>query len=102
LLVLVTDGRHTAGEDPKPIAVEFARRAIRSVVVDCERGPVKLGMAGRLAAGLGGELITLDDLRAESLAGMVRSRIAPITNVTSVIKGTEGTRAHGTPGRRIA
>ncbi len=84
LLVLVTDGRHTAGEDPKRIAAEFARRGIRSVVVDCERGPVKLGMAGRLAAGLGGELVTLDELRAESLAGMVRAQV------------------HETPGRRIA
>jgi magnesium chelatase subunit D len=74
LLVLVTDGRHTAGEDPKRIAAEFARRGIRSVVVDCERGPVKLGMAGRLAAGLGAELVTLDELRAESLAGMVRTQ----------------------------
>nr|WP_269329532.1 putative cobaltochelatase [Kineosporia babensis] len=75
LLVLVTDGRHTAGEDPTPIAAEFARRGIRSVVVDCERGIVRLGMAGKLAAGLGGELITLDDLRAESLAGMVRDQV---------------------------
>ncbi|WP_352396545.1 magnesium chelatase subunit D family protein [Kineosporia sp. NBRC 101677] len=76
LLVIVTDGRHTAGEDPTPIAAEFARRGIRSVVVDCERGPVRLGMAGKLAAGLGGELITLDDLRAESLAGLVRHQVA--------------------------
>ena len=84
LLALVTDGRHTAGEDPQRIAAEFARRGIRSVVVDCERGPVKLGMAGRLAAGLGGELITLDELRAESLAGMVRAQV------------------HEAPARRIA
>ncbi|MBT0769356.1 magnesium chelatase subunit D family protein [Kineosporia sp. J2-2] len=79
LLVLVTDGRHTAGEDPTRIAAEFARRGVRSVVVDCERGPVRLGMAGKLAAGLGGELITLDDLRAESLAGMVRGQVSQIS-----------------------
>ncbi|GAA3592737.1 magnesium chelatase subunit D family protein [Kineosporia mesophila] len=79
LLVLVTDGRHTSGEDPARIAVEFARQGVRSVVVDCERGPVKLGLAGKLAAGLGGELVTLDDLRAESLAGMVRSQVSDRT-----------------------
>ncbi|WP_370882565.1 magnesium chelatase subunit D family protein [Kineosporia succinea] len=75
LLVLVTDGRHTAGEDPTRIAAEFARKGVRSVVVDCERGPVKLHMAAKLAAGLGGELISLDELRAESLAGMVREQV---------------------------
>lgn len=75
LLVLVTDGRHTAGDDPAPIATEFARQGIRSVVVDCERGPVRLGMAGRLATVLGGDLVTLDALRAESLAGMVRAQV---------------------------
>jgi len=76
LLVLVTDGRHTAGQDPAPIAAEFARLGIRSVVVDCERGPVRLGMAGRLAVGLGAELVTLDALRADALAGMVRDQVS--------------------------
>jgi magnesium chelatase subunit D len=72
LLVVVTDGRHTFGVDPVGIATELARTGVRSVVIDCERGPVRLGLAGRLAAYLAGELVTLDDLRAETLAGLIR------------------------------
>jgi magnesium chelatase subunit D len=33
-----------------------------SVVVDCESGPVRLGLAARLAAGLGGHLVGLDSM----------------------------------------
>ena len=72
LLIVVTDGRHTSGADPARIAAELARTGVRSVVVDCERGPVRLGLAGRLAGYLAGDLVTLDDLRAETLAGLVR------------------------------
>ncbi|HST82055.1 MAG TPA: magnesium chelatase subunit D family protein [Kineosporiaceae bacterium] len=72
LLIVVTDGRHTAGDDPARIAAELARSGVRSIVVDCERGPVRLGLAGRLATYLNGDLVTLDDLRAESLANLVR------------------------------
>jgi magnesium chelatase subunit D len=77
LLIVVTDGRHTSGGDPARIAAELARTGVRSVVVDCERGPVKLGMAGRLAGYLNGELVTLDDLRADTLAGLVRENTSP-------------------------
>ncbi|MFC5800662.1 putative cobaltochelatase [Streptomyces formicae] len=78
LLVVVTDGRATGG-GPDPVAL--AGRAARlhaadgtaSVVVDCETGPVRLGLAGRLAAELGGAAITLDELRADSIAGLVRN-----------------------------
>jgi magnesium chelatase subunit D len=72
LLIVVTDGRHTCGVDPAGVATELARTGVRSVVVDCESGPVRLRLAGRLAGYLNGELVTLDDLRAETLAGLVR------------------------------
>lgn len=45
---------------------------IASVVVDCESGPVRLGLAGSLARDLGGSAVTLDELRAEAIAGLVK------------------------------
>ncbi|MET7945074.1 putative cobaltochelatase [Streptomyces sp. NPDC005302] len=76
LVVLVTDGRATGG--PEPVATAgraarlFAADGVASVVVDCESGPVRLGLAGQLAGELGGTAVTLDALRADSLAGLVR------------------------------
>jgi magnesium chelatase subunit D len=72
LLVVVTDGRHTVGPDPAPAAAGLASRGIASVVVDCESGPVRLGMAGRLGVALGGLTVPLTALSADGLAGMVR------------------------------
>ncbi len=43
------------------------------MVVDCESGPVRLGLAGVLATDLGGPAVTLDGLRADSLAGLVKN-----------------------------
>ncbi|OAH13248.1 putative cobaltochelatase [Streptomyces jeddahensis] len=76
LLVVVTDGRATGGPQP----VELARRAARlhaaegtaSVVVDCESGPVRLGLAAQLAGDLGGTAVALDELRADAIAGLVK------------------------------
>ncbi|WP_406348813.1 putative cobaltochelatase [Streptomyces sp. NBC_00144] len=76
LLVVVTDGRATGGPDPVALAARAARlheaEGIASVVVDCETGPVRLGLAGELAQRLGGTAVTLDELRAESIAGLVK------------------------------
>ena len=72
LLVVVTDGRHTRGPDPALAAERLAARRIASVVIDCEAGPVRLGLAGRLARALGGETIPLAGLAADGLAGVVR------------------------------
>ncbi|WP_327587257.1 putative cobaltochelatase [Nonomuraea sp. NBC_00507] len=60
LLVLVTDGRATAGGDVDRAADLL--RGTASVVVDCEGGPVRLGLAVRLAARLGAALLPLDSL----------------------------------------
>lgn len=74
LLVLVTDGRATCG------TVEDSRRAagalagVTAVVVDCEGGHVRLGLAGELARRMGAERVRLDDLTG--LAGVVRERRA--------------------------
>ncbi|GHJ95682.1 hypothetical protein SNE510_52010 [Streptomyces sp. NE5-10] len=77
LLVVVTDGRATGGgPDPVGLAARAARLhaadGTASVVLDCEAGPVRLGLAGDLARDLGGTAVTLDELRADAIAGLVR------------------------------
>ncbi|MBL1086383.1 putative cobaltochelatase [Streptomyces actinomycinicus] len=76
LVVVVTDGRATGGPEPVALAGRaarlFAAERTASVVVDCESGPVRLGLAGQLAVELGGTGVTLDELRADSIAGLVR------------------------------
>ncbi|MET8813459.1 putative cobaltochelatase [Streptomyces sp. NPDC004549] len=76
LVVVVTDGRATGGPEPVALAGRaarlFAAEGTASVVVDCESGPVRLGLAGRLAGELGGTAVTLDELRADFIAGLVR------------------------------
>ncbi|MCG8970960.1 putative cobaltochelatase [Streptomyces sp. CL12-4] len=69
-------GRATGGTEPVALASRaarlFAAEGTASVVVDCETGPVRLGLAGRLADELGGTAVTLDELRADSIAGLVK------------------------------
>ncbi|ORT57529.1 putative cobaltochelatase [Streptomyces sp. CB03238] len=76
LLVVVTDGRATGGPEPLALAARaaglHAAEGTASVVVDCETGPVRLGLAAELARNLGGTAVTLDELRADSIAGLVR------------------------------
>ncbi|MGC4905855.1 putative cobaltochelatase [Streptomyces cyaneofuscatus] len=76
LLVVVTDGRATGGPEPVALAERAARlhqaEGTASVVVDCESGYVRLGLAGELAQELGGTAVTLDELRADSIAGLVK------------------------------
>ncbi|MFF9690962.1 putative cobaltochelatase [Streptomyces sp. NPDC014623] len=76
LLVVVTDGRATGGVDPVALAARAGRlhasEGTASVVVDCESGFVRLGLAAQLARDLGGGAVTLDELRADSIAGLVK------------------------------
>jgi magnesium chelatase subunit D len=80
LLIVVTDGRATAsgaGGEPVADALRAAGRlaadGVAAVTVDCEHGPVRLGLAGRLAAALGGPCLTLAELSADQVAGVVRA-----------------------------
>jgi magnesium chelatase subunit D len=81
LLVLVTDGRATVaarpGGDPLADALRaaglLAADGVAAVVVDCESGPVRLGLADRVAAALGGTGVRLADLSADAVAGVVRA-----------------------------
>ncbi|MFE4640518.1 putative cobaltochelatase [Streptomyces sp. NPDC056730] len=101
LLLVVTDGRATGarpadGADPVALAARAARlhasEGTASVVVDCESGPVRLGLAASLAADLEGTAITLDELRADSIAGLVRD----------VQRDVRQTHAHNGRPRRAA
>jgi magnesium chelatase subunit D len=81
LLVLLTDGRATVplrpGGDPVHDSLRaaglLAGAGVASVVVDCESGPVRLGLAARLAVAAGGPSITVDELSAQRVAGVVRA-----------------------------
>ncbi len=64
LLVVVTDGRHTAGGDPAAAAAGLHRDRVAAVVVDCESGPVRLGLAAGLAQPLGAQYLDLGSLAA--------------------------------------
>ena len=77
LLVLVTDGRATGGPDPvggaHRAAALLAAAGVHSVVVDCESGPVRLGLAAALAESLGGVRCSAwTSLAAGPLADSVR------------------------------
>ncbi|GAB7038487.1 MULTISPECIES: VWA domain-containing protein [Catenuloplanes] len=66
LLVVVTDGRATSG--PDPLTVTPALAGTSAVVVDCESGPVRLGLARRLAGALAADWMPLDQLSASAIS----------------------------------
>jgi magnesium chelatase subunit D len=89
LLVVVTDGRAThgdadavaraaalvrvqgprAGRGTRGLGPSGDQASVASVVVDCEEGPVRLGLAAGLAAVLGGDLVRLGELGAGAAGG---------------------------------
>ncbi|UAK29916.1 magnesium chelatase subunit D family protein [Nocardia asteroides] len=77
MLVLLTDGRATGGVDPVPraraAAALLARDAVTSIVVDCERGMIRLGLAADLARDLRGNYLKLAELTGDSVADLVRA-----------------------------
>ncbi|GAA4126950.1 putative cobaltochelatase [Nocardioides fonticola] len=80
LLVVVTDGRATAGADAvarSRMAADHLRAlGVATVVVDSESGPMRLGLARDLAARLGAQHLPLAEVSAAALAGVVRARVA--------------------------
>lgn len=79
LLVLVTDGRATYGDNAfaraRQTAEWLARQGIATVVVDCEpRRGVRLGLAAELAACLSAEYLDLGDVAAGNLVRTVTER----------------------------
>ncbi|WP_280398227.1 VWA domain-containing protein [Nocardia carnea] len=77
MLVLLTDGRATGGTDPVPraraSAALLAREGVASIVIDCERGMVRLGLAADLAAALRGTVVRLTELTGSAVADTVRA-----------------------------
>jgi magnesium chelatase subunit D len=78
LLVVVTDGRATGGKDAVARSQQAARYVaglgVTTVVVDGESGPMRLGLALRLAELLRAEHLPVAEVNAEALAGTVRAR----------------------------
>lgn len=76
LLVLVTDGRATGSAtalaDARRAAELLGSTGVACVIVDCESGPVRLGLAGDLAVRLGGEHVPMGSVSAAALDHLVR------------------------------
>ncbi|MCL8026941.1 VWA domain-containing protein [Nocardioides bruguierae] len=79
LLVVVTDGRATSGPDALTRSLEaadvLAADGVDTVVVDCEAGPMRLGLARTLAARLGAEHLPVGTVDASALDAAVRGSI---------------------------
>jgi magnesium chelatase subunit D len=83
LVVLLTDGRGNValqgGGNPEADALALARKlaseGVAGLVIDTEAGPVRLGLAARLAATWEAELRPLDDLSGRPLSDTVRSAL---------------------------
>jgi magnesium chelatase subunit D len=73
---VVTDGRATSGSDADLARAVAMLAGVASVVVDCEASAIRLGLAERLAVLLGAGHYRLDELKAASLAAVVRGRVA--------------------------
>jgi magnesium chelatase subunit D len=83
LVVLVSDGRATAGPAgvdavaaAQDAAAALRRRSVAAVVVDAEEGAVRLGLARPLAEAMGARYLTVAELSAGTLAGAVRSALS--------------------------
>ncbi len=76
LVVVLTDGRATAGPDPlgrsRTAAARLVAEGAAAVVVDCETSYVRLGLAAQLARQLGAPAVRLEQLHADYLARAVR------------------------------
>ncbi len=81
LLVVVTDGRATGGKDAVARSLEAAGHVaslgVTTVVIDGEDGPLRLGLAARLARQLGAEYLPVSAVSADALTSTVRQRTTP-------------------------
>ncbi|KQT94924.1 magnesium chelatase [Marmoricola sp. Leaf446] len=75
LLVVVTDGRATSGADAvarsRRVAAHLAADGVDALVVDCESGAMRLGLAGVLAEHLRAEHVPVAEVSADGLTALV-------------------------------
>lgn len=77
LVIIVTDGRATAGDDALARAQRIADawgHTADTVVVDCESGRFRMGLAADLAHRMGAEHIALEQVAASGLVEIVTDR----------------------------
>ncbi len=83
LLVVVTDGRATSGADAvgrsRQVAAHLAADGVDALVVDCESGPMRLGLAGVLAEHLRAEHVLVAEVSADRLTALVQQSVRPTT-----------------------
>jgi magnesium chelatase subunit D len=80
LLVVVTDGRATHGRDAVArslrVADHLAAAGVASVVIDCETGRMRMGLARRLAERLGAEHVPVGEVSADAITAQVQKKVA--------------------------
>jgi len=77
LLIVVTDGRATSGNDADLTRAAAMLAGVASVVVDCDASVIRLALAERLAVLLDAKLFRLDELEAGS-SGSAGSHLAVV------------------------
>lgn len=78
LLVLMSDGRATgdpnAVDDALAAAAEIARHQVSALVIDCETGIPRIGLAGQIAEAMHARCVAAHDLEPRALAALIRDR----------------------------
>ncbi len=76
LLVVITDGRATYGDDALArahrVAAHLGATGVASLVIDCETGTFRMGLAQQLAGHLLAEYVPLGEVSASALTDVVR------------------------------
>ncbi|MDQ3157520.1 MAG: magnesium chelatase subunit D family protein [Actinomycetota bacterium] len=79
LLVVITDGRATYGQDAlgrsKQVARHLGQSGVASLVIDCESGKFTMGLARELSSQLLGEYVPLGEVAAAALTTAVRHSV---------------------------
>jgi magnesium chelatase subunit D len=79
LLVVVTDGRATHGADAvrrsRQAAAHLAERGVAALVIDCETGRFRMGLAGQLAEALRAQHVPVGEVSAAALTTAVRGSL---------------------------